>query len=227
MNFKEHSQIIKDCLNLKNNPVGVKLFKKEDEAKKLLPKINNKILHCQGIINASNGESFYGTVNELKCETAIQILGLKALNEDLLNGSKFNKMNVTKTQNAGKRLIKNTAKLDKKIEAIGYMPLENVVVKPDVVVILGKAKQIFNLIRANTYNKGERLENSVSGTQSLCGDIIINTYLNNKLNISYGCIGSRLASDLKDNEIAIGIPISKLEEITTSLKITKIPALTE
>ena len=55
-------------------------------------------------------------------------------------------MNVTKTQNAGKRLIKNTAKLDKKIEAIGYMPLENVVVKPDVVVILGKAKQIFNLI---------------------------------------------------------------------------------
>ena len=103
MNFKKHSQIIKNCLNLKNNPVGVKLFKKEDEAKKLLPKINNKILHCQGIINASNGESFYGTVNELKCETAIQILGLKALNEDLLNGSKFNKMNVTKTQNAGKR----------------------------------------------------------------------------------------------------------------------------
>ena len=68
-------------------------------------------------------------------------------------------MNVTKTQNAGKRLIKNTAKLDKKIEAIGYMPLENVVIKPDVVVILGKAKQIFNLIRANTYNKREKLEN--------------------------------------------------------------------
>lgn len=42
MNFKEHSQIIKDCLNLKNNPVGVKLFKKEDEAKKLLPIVLDK-----------------------------------------------------------------------------------------------------------------------------------------------------------------------------------------
>lgn len=63
MNYQEISDIIKDNLNLKTSPVSVKLFEKEDDANEILEKSDN-IMHCQAIITASKGKSFYGTVKE-------------------------------------------------------------------------------------------------------------------------------------------------------------------
>lgn len=54
-------------------------------------------MHCQAIITASKGKSFYGTSKEIGCPIGASILGLKDIPEKILNGSQFNKMNVTST----------------------------------------------------------------------------------------------------------------------------------
>ena len=217
MNYQEISNIIKESLNLKTSPVSVKLFEKEKDAEEIFEK-TNKTIHCQAIITASKGKSFYGTIAEIGCPIGAGILGLKKLPEKILNGSQFDKMNVTSSQESGKALIDSVAK-NNRIEAIAYMPLEDSKIEPDVVVIIAKPRQIFDLIRANTYQEGKRMDNSVGGTQSLCGDIVVNSIQTNEPHISFGCIGSHIATELSEDQVIIGIPISKLEEIANSLNI--------
>jgi len=218
MNYSELSNNIKENLNLETSPVSVKLFKNESDAKKTLKK-SDKIMHCQAIITASKGNSFYGTVNEIGCPNGASILGLTEMPKNLLNGLQFNKNNVTSSQESGKTLMGSVPKSNEKIEAIGYMPLEDTKIKPDVIVIIAKPRQIFDLIRANTYQEGKRMDNSVGGTQSLCGDIVVNSIQSNQPHISFGCMGSHVATELAEDQVILGIPISKLEEITNSLKI--------
>ncbi len=217
MNYQEISNIIKESLNLKTSPVSVKLFEKEKDAEEIFEK-TNKTIHCQAIITASKGKSFYGTIAEIGCPIGAGILGLKKLPEKILNGSQFDKMNVTSSQESGKALIDSVAK-NNTIEAIAYMPLEDSKIEPDVVVVIAKPRQIFDLIRANTYQEGKRMDNSVGGTQSLCGDIVVNSIQTNEPHISFGCIGSHIATELQEDQVIIGIPISKLEEIANSLNI--------
>ena len=123
MNYQEISNIIKKSLNLKTSPVSVKLFEKEKDAEEIFEK-TNKTIHCQAIITASKGKSFYGTIAEIGCPIGAGILGLKKLPEKILNGSQFDKMNVTSSQESGKALIDSVAK-NNTIEAIAYMPLED------------------------------------------------------------------------------------------------------
>ena len=217
MNYQEISNIIKESLNLKTSPVSVKLFEKEKDAEEIFEK-TNKTIHCQAIITASKGKSFYGTIAEIGCPIGAGILGLKKLPEKILNGSQFDKMNVTSSQESEKALIDSVAK-NNRIEAIAYMPLEDSKIEPDVVVVIAKPRQIFDLIRANTYQEGKRMDNSVGGTQSLCGDIVVNSIQTNDPHISFGCIGSHMATELSEDQVIIGIPISKLEEIANSLNI--------
>ena len=101
MNYQEISNIIKKSLNLKTSPVSVKLFEKEKDAEEIFEK-TNKTIHCQAIITASKGKSFYETIAEIGCPIGAGILGLKELPEKILNGSQFDKRNVTSSQESGK-----------------------------------------------------------------------------------------------------------------------------
>ena len=217
MNFSEISNVIKESLNLKTSPVGVKLFEKEENAQEFFEK-TDRTMHCQAIITVSRGKSFYGTADEIGCPIGAGVLGLRELSEKILDGTHFDKMNVTSSQESGKALIDSVAK-NKRIEAIAYMPLEDSKITPDVVVIIAKPRQIFDLIRANAYQEGKRMDNSVGGTQSLCADIVVNSIQTNEPHISFGCMGSHMATELSQDQAIIGIPISKLEEITNSLTI--------
>ncbi len=222
MDYKEQSEIIKNSLNLTTEPVAIKLFEKESKAKSYLEKGDN-ILHCQAVITASKGKSFYSTSKELGCGVAGQILGLKEVKENLTDGRYFDSKNVTQNQEKGANLISEASIINEKTEAIGYMPLGKVTFKPDVIAIIAEPKQIYNIIRAHVYHTGKRLETSVSGTQSLCGDIVAKTIIENKINISYGCVGSHLATEFGSTDVAVGIPIDELEDICDALKIVKLP----
>lgn len=220
MKNEEISKTIKESAKLETSPVAIKLFEKETDAKKYLEK-SDKIIHCQAVITSTKGKSFYATSDELGCPVACEIMGLKEMKT--LSGEYFDKNNVTKTLKAGENLYSTVPKLNMKIEAVGYAPLENAEFTPDVIAVVGKPKQIYNLIRAHVYENGERLENSVSGTQSFCGDIVIKTLQTGTVSLSYGCIGSHMATDFGEDEIVCGIPYSKLEALTENLKIVKLP----
>ena len=128
-------------------------------------------------------------------------------------------MNVVKTQETGKKFNKQVTKIDKTVEAIAYTPLDDAPEDIDLVVIIAKPKQIFDLIRAHAYTNGERINCNVGGTQSLCGDITANTYNTKESKISFGCMGSHMATELREDQVILSIPANKLEEITEALNI--------
>lgn len=219
----EYSKIIKDAIKLSVSPTAVKIYQKETDAKKDFKKIDENIMHCQAIITAGKGKSFYATRNELGCPFGIATLGLTEIPEELKSGQQFDKMNVASSQEVGEKLYKQVPKIEEPVEAIAYMPLEDARIDADVVVIIAKPRQIFDLIRAHAYINGERVDCNVGGTQSLCGDIVADTYNTGLSRISFGCMGSHLATELRDDEVIMSIPFNKLEEFTNALSIVTRP----
>lgn len=222
-NNSEYSKIIKDAIKLSVSPTAVKIYQKETDAKKDFKKIDENIMHCQAIITAGKDKSFYATCNELGCPFGIATLGLTEIPEELKSGQQFDKMNVASSQEVGEKLYKQVPKIEEPVEAIAYMPLEDARIDADVVVIIAKPRQIFDLIRAHAYINGERIDCNVGGTQSLCGDIVADTYNMGLSRISFGCMGSHLATELRDDEVIMSIPFIKLEEFTNALSIVTRP----
>lgn len=221
--FPEYSQIIKEKLNLETSPVAVKLFQNEEDAKKYLKKTEKQTMHCKSIIEAGHGKSGYGTKNEIGCKFGAMDLGLTPMIEELLTGNNFNNMNVTSSVSSGKHLIDQVPKMPHEIEAIGYAPLECAEYMPDVVIIVGQPRQIFDLIRANTHLLGDMIHSDFGGTQSFCGDITVKPYLTKKPSISFGCMGSHMAAGFKPDNIVMGIPTEIIDTIVESLNIVTQP----
>ena len=69
--LKEYSNIIKEKINLETSPTAIKIYEKEEDAKKNFKKIDTNIMHCQAIITAGKDNSFYATKNELGCSFGI------------------------------------------------------------------------------------------------------------------------------------------------------------
>lgn len=220
--FEKESKTIKEKINLTTSPVAVKIFEKKSEINENLEKIEENIMHCQSIITAGKGKSFYATKENLGCPLGVSDLGLTDFPEEFLSGKYFDKMNVTKTEESGKKLVNQVPKMNKTIEAIGYMPLEESE-DFDVLVIIAKPRQIFDLIRAHSYINGERVDCNVGGTQSLCGDIVTDTYQTGKAKISFGCIGSHYATELKEDQVIMSIHADLLKDFVEALTIVTQP----
>lgn len=215
--YEKHSQIIREKINLKSSPVMIKFYENVNDVQNDFLQIQKQIIHCQAVLNASKGKSFYATADNLGCKNGVVALGLTEPYPELMDGSFFNQANVTCNKNCGKKLISKVPLMNRKIKAISYSPLENST-EGDVVIIIAKPRQTFDLIRAKVYLDGERVDCSVSGTQSLCGDIAVNTRLTDKMTISFGCMGSHYATDLEDDKVIIGIPTNLLDDFVGALE---------
>jgi uncharacterized protein (DUF169 family) len=79
-------------------------------------------------------------------------------------------------------------------------------------------KQAMQIIQANLYTGGGRVQTGFAGKQSLCGDIVANTSNTNSIQVSLGCSGSRKHAQIEDNELIVGIPIEKIEQLVNSLE---------
>ena len=74
------------------------------------------------------------------------------------------------------------------------------------------------LAQSIVYKTGEKIKPSFAGIQSLCGDAFSNPYINEDVNFTLGCDGSRKAADIKDNEMTVGISKAKIEEVVSGLE---------
>lgn len=65
---------------------------------------------------------------------------------------------------------------------------------------------------------GERVQSSTAVLQATCVDSTIIPYLENRLNLGYGCYGCRDATDLGANETVLGFPAPMLPAIMKHLE---------
>ena len=185
MENKELSQRLTDLIEMEKEPVAIKIYDDEEEAKKDLPKYNDEAKHCQLVSDATTKkQSFYATVNEINCPNGVLALGLKDEIVDVL------------------------PQIPPLKKAIGYAPLSEATFTPDVIIIYAMPSQAFKVAQLFKTRLHKRFEANFNGTASLCADAVAIPYKTGNSNMTLGCMGSRKFSDIKDEELVVGLTLN-------------------
>ncbi len=177
------SNKLKALFKLDKSPVAIKVFSSEDDAKEVLSKYDGVATHCQMVYMAAHDKkSFYSTVEEQDCMKGASALGL--IDQPI-----------------------DVAHIDSKIEAVGYAPLEDATFDGDVILLYCNVLQTFNFAMLYAQATGKRTKADFAATQGLCSEAFAIPYLTKNENISFGCRGSRLMTDIGDDEVVIGITL--------------------
>ncbi|MBQ6218669.1 MAG: DUF169 domain-containing protein [Methanosphaera sp.] len=191
MDYKELSQKLTASIQMEKEPVAIKVYDSEEEAKKELPKYDGEAKHCQLVSDATTKkQSFYATVNEINCPNGQLALGLTDKIVDVLPQIPPLKV------------------------AFGYAPLSEATFTPDIIIIYAMPSQAFKVAQLFKTKLKTRFEANFNGTASLCADAVSVPYTTGKSNMTLGCMGSRKFSDIKDEELVIGLTLKDAEAIT-------------
>lgn len=106
---------------------------------------------------------------------------------------------------------------------IVVMPLENYKEEPDVVIVVSKSYNIMRMLQGNAYFNGYTNNLRTVGLQAVCQDLTTYTYSTQDINISLLCPGTRLVADWQLDEIGIGVPFKKWNEVVEGVKETANP----
>ena len=213
--FNELSKRLTAILGLKGTPVAVAL---RDDIPSDLQK-GKPGRHCEMVQTARlDGTQFYATADEQTCKGGAAVMGIIDMPENVANGEFYHKLGAFDSVVAAKNTVDLIPKADKKSKAVLYAPLESASFAPDMVIVLGNPKQAMQIVQADIYKEGGRIETGVAGKQSLCGDIVAHTLNTDTIQLSLACAGSRSHAKVADNELIVGIPAGRMEQLVNSLE---------
>jgi len=221
MNLEEMSNTMKETLGIRENVVGVALFKKEEDIPKDIMIYEKPFRYCQMIQTARlKGDSFLAHADYHECKGGAAGLGLIDCPENIASGSLyFDKLHKCESKEIGASISASMPKLEPaSIVATYVAPLDKMVVSPDVVIFVGNALQARRITQAVMYKKGGRSTFDTAGIQSFCVDATSSPLLRGDVNISLGCDGSARNANLDDSSLVVGIPFSMMEEICIVLR---------
>lgn len=191
MSYKELSDKLREKIQMEKEPVAIKIYDSIEDAEKELPRYDGEARHCQLVSDVSiQKKSYFATADEINCPNGQLALGLTDKVTDAL------------------------PQIPPLKKAIGYAPLDEAQFKPDVIVIYALPAEAFHVAQLFKAKLKKRFEANYNGTASLCADVVSYPYVNGKSNMSLGCMGSRKFSDIKDEEMVIGLTLNDAEKIT-------------
>jgi uncharacterized protein (DUF169 family) len=221
MNLEEMSDILKSSLGIRDNIVGVRLFKSEAEIPKDLDSVERPFHYC-GMIQGARleGKSFLARADYHACKGGASGLGIMQCPENIASGSLyFDKLHKCETPAVGINIASNMPRLLPGSTIATYVaPLDKMVMRPDVVIFVGHPLQARRIVQAVMFKEGGRATFNTAGIQSFCVDATASPYLKGEVNISLGCDGSAKNSGLEDEDVVVGIPFEMMENICNVLK---------
>lgn len=209
-----------DLLKLETSPVAVALVPKNHEVPEGFERIETPTRHCQMIDDVrKTGSQFYALLDDQQCKGGAAFLGLQEVGAALASGDMYYKLKRFDTLNAARRTMEQVPRLEAgSTKAVMYSPLEKAGFLPDVVVIITNPKQVMQLSQALIHKFGGRIEASFAGIQSLCADGVVRPYKEGEVSVSVGCSGSRKHANIADEELIIGVPVERLQDMVEALK---------
>jgi len=221
MNLEEMSDILKSSLGIRENIVGVRLFRTEDQIPKDLETVERPFHYCSMVQGARlDGKSFLARADYHACKGGASGLGLVQCPENIASGALyFDKLQKCETPDVGINIATNMPRLLPGSTVATYVaPLDKMVMNPDVVIFVGKPLQARRIVQAVMFKEGGRSTFTTAGIQSLCVDATASPFLKGEVNVSLGCDGSARNSGLEDEDVVVGIPFAMVEGICSVLK---------
>ncbi|MCD7781530.1 MAG: DUF169 domain-containing protein [Methanosphaera sp.] len=216
--YKTVAKQLTDLVGLDKSPVAVKLVSSLEDVGDL-PKIDDKIRHCEMVYKAASEKKvFYATLDEQLCQGGAAALGLRDFPKPLITGKKYYSLGRFASEGSAKHELDQVPKVDTIMEAVCYAPLEDAPFEADVVVLYCRPDQALKVAQANGYVLGKRFEASFAGIQSICADVVAKPYVDKEPNMSLGCGGSRKFTDIKPEELVVGLNMENLPCMINSLE---------
>jgi uncharacterized protein (DUF169 family) len=171
--------------------------------------------YCQALMKASHGEKVTLDSEGIACPAAAAAFGFKLLPEGLKSGKGLMGFGITKKEITGKTMFEGMTTLPQdELRGIYLFPLEQADIEPDVVVVEDEIERLMWIALAQlNAQAGKRVTSSTAILQATCVYATIIPYIEQKLNISFGCYGCRDATDIGNNETVLGFPFKDFQMI--------------
>ena len=99
-------------------------------------------------------------------------------------------------------LLKSVPKLKKPVKYIGL----NTEGDPDMLISFLPPAEAMQVVQKYQNKKGKMLNTCITSMMSVCGGVAVNTYVNKKICVSFGCDDSRKYADIGRETLIVGIP---------------------
>jgi uncharacterized protein (DUF169 family) len=223
--YAKCSQVLKEVLELKSEPVAVTLVKKGQSLPEGYQVPEKNIRHCQSIMRARRGEKLLLTGEKHACHVGASALGIVPIPEKVKTGEFHYNIGMFDSVAAAKKMIEERPELEcGSILATAVSPLSKTEIPPDVVIVTGTPEQMYWLlpVAAKFYEGGKMLV-ELEPFQASCAYSTVFPYMKDTVSMSIGCYGCRKSTDLEPSEMLVGIPASKLEAMVQALERLKAP----
>ncbi len=201
---------LKDTIKLRYEPVAVKLIKKGETFPEGYNTPEKQLSHCQAVFAAKNGEKLSMPLEMQGCMVGAATLGMTEKAEKVKNGEFHAGMGIHESPASAANMISMVTDID--YETVGEIvcPLKDANFEPDVVIFVDIPERIYWVECMHTYTSGGRVSYLTAPFQCACADITAYPMMKGVPNISIGCFGCRKKTDMKADEMAMGVPYSDI-----------------
>ena len=215
--YAEWQRICMEKLGLRWQPVAVSLIDK-DELLPDAPLPAENLRFCQAMMAARRGASILMPPFKHSCPDGTSIFGMTGVPEKLATGEIYVLFHKLVNAEAAAQMVRERPTLPAHSKRATYVaPLNKTVREPEVVVFTGTPEHMMWLCMSMAYYTGHRFDFKASGYNSMCVEAVLYPWLEQQPNITFGCSGCRAATDLGEDMMFMGVPVSAMPTIVKGL----------
>lgn len=200
-------------LRLEHYPVGVKLVYSNEEYDTYDEvELRAPLAFCVAVRSASLGHCIKFAKENSGCRGSTFALGFCPPAQSFYNGEQGYAMGLFRNPDVAAQTNRNMKILERPLCGVIVKPLERFSqCDPDVVIVIGAAREIMRIIQGYTCTYGMQPNINTTGNQAVCVECTTYPLLTKKLNLSLLCSGTRYLAQWKDTDVGVGIPYEKFE----------------
>ncbi len=220
-------QQLNNALVLDRKIIGVKFLYTKDQfdaadAKKLV----SYLPYCVMVKSAASGASLKAGKENFGCPDGAISLGVyDPLNDGFpdketgyfVSGKRYSEPGVYKDLATSKKTMNHIVILREKIHGVMLKPLEEFDEDPDFVIIIANPFNMMRLVQGYSYEYGTFSNYRLAGNQAICSESTAYPFINNDINVSLLCSGTRQNSKWKDSDMSMGMPYSKFAPVVNGV----------
>jgi uncharacterized protein (DUF169 family) len=212
------AKAFKEILELRSEPVAVRLVKEKEDLPKGYTIPDKQLSYCQSVMQARHGAKFVMPFDAHACNVGASALGMTDRPEKVASGEFHFMQKLHNNQAAVKKMIDEGATVPFRTKGTIVCPLKDADFVPDVVIFVDIPERIYWFEPLHTADKGGRVRYTTAPFQAACVDATATPVKNGEPNISVGCMGCRKKTDLKPDELIIGVPGPLIQGMVKTLQ---------
>ncbi|HII99952.1 MAG TPA: DUF169 domain-containing protein [Candidatus Methanomethylophilaceae archaeon] len=218
MDNREIAEKLKEALRLRYEPVAVTLVREGEEPPDGYKIPDKQMSHCQSVMAAARGEKFLLPSDMHSCKNGASALGMTEVPAKTASGDFYHSAGMFKNPEAAKRMVDQRSTVPFKVTHTAVGPLKDADRKPDVVIIEDIPERIYWVIPMALYHEGGRVDFNTAPYNACCVDVVARPLTTGRINISLGCFGCRKRTELRPEEMLVGIPFDEIPRMMDALE---------